>query len=98
MSTEAKHTPWAMVGREGAYTGECLIERADGSGFAVTCTDDEARLIAAAPELLEQAKLFERCIIYEIGVAEKRDDDEGARLKSLTLHLLREVLAKAGAA
>ena len=36
-----------------------------------------ARLIAAAPELLEQTKLFERCLVYEIKRSEAAGDDEG---------------------
>jgi len=45
-----------------------------------------ARLIAAAPELLEQCKLFEKCLTYLIN-----SGDSGADLER---DKLREVLAK----
>ena len=45
-----------------------------------------ARLIAAAPELLEQCKLFEKCLTYLIN-----SGDSGADLER---DQLREVLAK----
>ena len=46
----------------------------------------DARLIAAAPELLEQCKLFEKCLTYLIN-----SGDSGADLER---DKLREVLAK----
>lgn len=54
-----------------------------------------AALIAAAPELLEQTKLLERAIEYQIRVSKAAGDDEGANLQAFTLHLVREVIAKA---
>lgn len=54
-----------------------------------------ARLIAAAPDLYEQVKLFVRCIEYNIRVAETKGDDEGARLQSFTLAMAQAALAKA---
>lgn len=56
-----------------------------------------ARLIAAAPELLEQCRLFKRALEYQIRASRGAGDDEGAKLKTLTLNLLLEDLAKAGA-
>lgn len=53
-----------------------------------------AHLISAAPELQEQVELFERSLVYEIKKSELNGDDEGARLKTLTLNLVRDVLAK----
>lgn len=54
-----------------------------------------ARLIAAAPELLEQAELLERVLVYEIKKSERAGDDEGANLKTYTLHMCRSAIAKA---
>lgn len=45
-------------------------------------------------DLLEQVKLFERCIEYQIRVAKNAGDDEGARLQGFTLHLVRETIAR----
>lgn len=55
----------------------------------------DARLISAAPDLLEMTKLLERFLVYEL----KKDagDDEGARLKTVTLNLCRAAIAKAKA-
>jgi hypothetical protein len=52
------------------------------------------RLIAAAPELLDLAKLLERSLVYEIRKSEKEGDDEGARMKMLTLAEVRRVISK----
>jgi hypothetical protein len=52
-------------------------------------------LFAAAYQLLEQAKLFERCLAYEIRRKAAAGDDEGARLTHMTLLLLRDVIAQA---
>lgn len=49
----------------------------------------------ALPDLYEQVELFVNCIEYEIRVAESKGDDEGARLKSLTLFNARAALSKA---
>lgn len=57
----------------------------------------DARLIAAAPELLDVARLLERTIIYEIGKDGRAGDDESARSKTLTLNYVRAVIAKATA-
>jgi hypothetical protein len=56
-----------------------------------------ALLIAAAPELLEMAKLFEKSVEYQIRVArtDAGSDEEGARLKTITLNLIREAISKA---
>jgi hypothetical protein len=54
-----------------------------------------ARLIAAAPELLDLAKLFARTVVYYAGIDEKDGDDEGARLKRLALANIEAVIAKA---
>lgn len=52
-------------------------------------------LWSAAAEMLEQLDLFIRCLEYEIRVSNNKGDDEGARLKSMTLAIARSVAAKA---
>lgn len=51
----------------------------------VNCHDD----------LLEMTKLLERTVEYEIRVSKGAGDDEGARMKAITLNLVRGVIAKA---
>lgn len=51
---------------------------------------DELKRQAAA--LLEQARLFERCLAYDIRGAERSGDDEGANLKNFTGLLLLAVI------
>lgn len=46
-------------------------------------------------ELVGVVKLFESVILYEINKAEHEGDDEGARLKTVTLNMCRDLLAKA---
>lgn len=55
----------------------------------------QAHLIAAAPELLEQCELFRRMLLHEIRCSEKEGDNEGATLKGMALAILDAVLAKA---
>lgn len=59
--------------------------------------DANGHLIAAAPELYDLAEQFERVAEYELRKMEreKPEDDEGIRLRSLNLNLIRETLAKA---
>jgi hypothetical protein len=59
--------------------------------------EDTAKRINLHDELVEQVRLFGRVIEYNIKVAEKKGDDEGARLQSFTLHQVRELLAKVDA-
>jgi hypothetical protein len=56
-----------------------------------------AFLIAAALDLLGLAKQFEKSVEYEIRVdrSDAGRDEEGARLKTITLNLIREAIAKA---
>lgn len=54
-----------------------------------------ARLIAVAPKLYAQVELFARVIEYNIRVAMRKGDDEGARLQSFTLAMTRAILAEA---
>ncbi|RWO23325.1 hypothetical protein [Mesorhizobium sp.] len=46
-------------------------------------------------DLLATAKLFEQTIEFAIRVAEAAGDDEGARLKSITLQMVRATIARA---
>lgn len=56
-----------------------------------------AFLIAEAPELLELVKLFAESVEYQIRVdrTDAGRDEEGARLKTITLNLIRESIARA---
>ena len=104
--TETKHTPgpWKVFY---TTTGQTILGIGEADG-AEGITDAQfglwrdgaereanARLIAAAPELFELVKLFERTIEYEIRKSSLAGDDEGARMKAVTLGMVREVLAKA---
>lgn len=104
----SKHTPgpwpWKYTSDgKRIVIGEGLVEGPNGYEVAEVYSDDcpaeiaeaNARLISAAPELLEQCKLFERCLVYEIAGSERKGDDEGARLKGLTLAMLRAAIAAA---
>jgi hypothetical protein len=53
------------------------------------------RLIISAPDLLELARLFERAAEYEIRRKQTAGDDEGVRLTTLTLNMIRETIANA---
>lgn len=101
----AKHTPgpWriredcggeGVVGADRTLVADCAIWDKRGRRPEEVCRAN-ACLIAAAPELLDHAVLFERTIIYEIAKSEKAGDDEGARLATVTLNLLRATIAKA---
>lgn len=61
----------------------------------VTCDRAAEFLENEVAGLVEQVALFVRCLEYEIRVSEGRGDDEGARLKSMTLAIAREALARA---
>lgn len=54
-----------------------------------------ARLFAAAPDLLALAEMFEKTVAYYAGIDRKNGDDEGARLKTLTLYGIKETIAMA---
>lgn len=71
---------------------------ADRVPFGVNGDGDQvgnAALIEAAPDLLELAKLLQRTVEFELRRSEKTDDDEGTRLKRITLHMIRTKIAKA---
>ena len=60
--------------------------------------DDAAVLVQAVnahDDLLEMTRLLERSLIYEIKKNTTEGDKEGAKLKTITLNLVRAALAKA---
>lgn len=73
-------------------------EWVERDGFWCLRISGSPALIEAAPALLELARLFESCVVYEINRNEKAGDTEGANLKRVTLRLIRDVIAKAGGA
>lgn len=75
----------------GRHVADCWTH----ANFSREACQEHARLIAAAPELLDWVKLFERSLVYEIAKSQKAGDDEGARLKTVTLNLVRATIAKA---
>jgi hypothetical protein len=108
MSAPFTPGPWTVVEGDNGYSPDALHIEEDSSEVsfvvAVVLADTvalaekaeaTANLIAAAPDLYEQVKLFVRCIEYNIRVAETKGDDEGARLQSFTLAMANDVLAKA---
>lgn len=52
---------------------------------------------SSASALLGLAKDYEKVLIYYIGVDKKSGDDEGANLKSINLHRVREIIKAAEA-
>ena len=67
-----------------------------GGQFAKSKTDEaNARLISAAPEMLDLLNLFERSVEYEIRSSRTDGDEEGARMKTITLNLIRACITKA---
>jgi hypothetical protein len=103
MSENAKHTPTPWVignqlndhglvirGGRGAYVariGENLRERDANAAFIVRAVNNHS-------ELLYWAKLFERTLLFYIDADR---DDEGKKLKTVTLNMLREALKLAEA-
>lgn len=77
------------------YAGSDCIGMCDTDNGSDARYAANALLMAAAPDLLEMAKLFERCVEYEIRRSRKDGDEEGARLKTVTLNLIRNAIAKA---
>ena len=90
--TKEKHAtftpgPWQAHGTKvSTWETQEQIEFHGDEVIAETGFEANARLIAAAPELLEQCKLFEKCLTYLIN-----SGDSGADLER---DKLREVLAK----
>lgn len=65
------------------------------NGTASAQQKANAKLAAAAPELLEQAELFARTLEYYIKRDTINKDEEGANMKRVTLHVLNKVIRKA---
>jgi hypothetical protein len=42
--------------------------------------------------LLEVAELFEKAILFEISKSHREGDDEGARMKTITLNMVRDAI------
>ncbi len=90
--TDTSPKAWGVYGK---YRVAC-IESGIGVAFDKdTEAEANSRLIAAAPEMLEQCKLFEQTIEYYIKLDMAHDDEESANLKRYSLHELRAVIAKA---
>jgi hypothetical protein len=98
VKTEAKaqHTPgpWVEVSIDG-WDGVRPANNALPICRLVENNPANARLIAAAPEMLKQTELFARSIEYQIKKNLATGDTEGARLKQFTLDACRAVIAKA---
>ena len=74
----------------------CVRDGSDrGPLIAVMLTKDVAHILAAAPELFDMVVLLEQVIVYEMKRCEAAGDDEGARLKILSLNMARAAIAKA---
>lgn len=87
--------PWVGFADQGKIVAIMPAGRdGDICTFSKSPSDADARLMIAAPDLFEMALLLERSIEYQIRVATADGDDEGARLQSFTLHMVREVIAK----
>lgn len=107
----AEHTagPWEINYRRGqAMIVPCAPRPARGVSFvvahvgtnvisdaAIARRDANAHLISAAPDLLTLAILFRDAIKWEIANSRREGDDEGARLKTITLNLVGQAIAKA---
>lgn len=105
--SKATPRPW----RTDSSCGDQLIVDAKGCHLAWCDFTDSSRPLSeeemtanaalivqavnAHDDLVTQVRLFERCVVYEIKKSEQEGDDEGARLKSFTLALIRDTLAKA---
>ncbi len=104
------HTPGPWINDEGLVNGRDSRERFAGTPsedifdsrqWPTELADEalaNAALIAAAPQLLAMTKLFASSIEYEMRRSEKDGDDEGARLKRLTLNIVLAAITKAEAA
>lgn len=102
MTTTHTPGPWRYVDDSTKATldmglHDFSIETADGN-YAIADlvhSDANARLIAAAPELLECAKRFLATIDYQIKRAENEGDTEEATLKAFMRRLVVTVIDKA---
>jgi len=90
--------PWVLI----EVMGHSRVVGSDNQtvvGFSTRSPNDKwscnARLIAAAPELLEQCELFKRNLEYQIAVDASKGDQEGVNLKKFTLETITAAIAKA---
>lgn len=101
----ARHTrgPWYATGRE-IWSDHIIVARACNSADDVVDPTTarpaaqlfaDAKLIAAAPKLLDLAQLFARSVEYEIARSRNEGDEEGARMKTITLNLIRAATTEA---
>lgn len=70
------------------------VDYANDDTDITNTTIANACLIAAAPDMLAQCKLFEQTILHYIDVDRQSGDEEGANLKTISLNILRGVVAK----
>jgi|TARA_Y100000289_G_scaffold40304_1_gene39875 hypothetical protein len=79
--------PWIVeAGKEYSIRSRNSVVMLIGDARRLIPMNEDARLIAAAPEMFEQCKLFEKCLTHLIN-----SGDSGADLER---DKLREVLAK----
>lgn len=83
----------AVLAADGAIVADCAI-----FGLRVNRPAEmnraHARLIAAAPELLGLARQFEAVVRWQIRKDQTDGDDEGARLKTVTLNIIQAAITK----
>ena len=89
-----ENTPWTATFDDDEWGLWSVID-CKGELVFFGMNEAVAKLLAAAPDLLEQTKLLERSLLYQISVNSSDGDDEGARLKTGTLHFVRKAIAKA---
>ena len=73
---------------QGEYGHVATFETAEDAEFCLTACN-------AHDDLVALAKQFERVAEYEIRRAQKDGDDEGVRLRTVTLNMIRAALDKA---
>jgi len=110
MSAHTPGNWYAMTAEHGGVSDQANVfsdHETDGEPTFIADTlplDDEvpleqrranAFLISAAPDLLELAKQFKATAEYYIRESRKSSDEEGARLKTVTLNMINAAIAKA---
>ena len=89
MSRKATFSKWWKIGGISIYgknEGEnCTIAEIETERFSFQKqdVDDCARLIASAPDLLEQCKLFEKCLTHLINSGDSGADLERDNLRAI---------------
>jgi hypothetical protein len=92
--------PWAYDGGinrvYSTATNQCVAAiHIAGNPACEDAWPADARLIAAAPELLALAHEYRRAVEYYIAADMKSGDREGARMKTITLNMIDATIAKA---